>query len=315
MSSAPLVSILTPTYERHAFLPYLARMIARQTCDLSRVEWVVVDDSASTQQHVFAKWGGKLLQRLMRVHYVHLPHKVPIGCKRNLTTTLARGDYMMHMDDDDYYAPNYVDTVLQMFADAKDTPVMDTLRPQIVGATTICLMYPQSLWLEQSGPFHSRHTCGGAMSYTRKYARTHTFPNDASKCEEPAFLEGNPVAQIRGAHNIYMVFVHAKNTVPKDKVKRGKAKMRWLDVVQHADVLLFYLALHAEGIPWGDELPTSDELVAGTREAYGYAFYALTVLQALRRIVLRLMGRVQVLTGMETGTETITMATMAPLTL
>lgn len=288
---APRVSILTPTYERDVFLPYLAKMIARQTCDLSRVEWVVVDDSAQTQQHTFSTWRTTFLRALERVHYVHLPYKVPVGCKRNLTTTLARGEYMVHMDDDDYYAPNYIDTVLKMFTPDK----RGVAPPNIVGATTICLMYPHSLWLEQSGPFHARHTCGGAMSYTREYARTHQFPNDASKCEEPAFLDGNPVAQILGAHNIYMVFVHAKNTVPKDTVSRGKARMRWLDVVQHADVLLFYLALHAENIPWADELPTSDELVAGTREAYGYAFYALTVLQALRRIVARVLQRVQML--------------------
>ena len=288
-----LLSILTPTYERHAFLPYLARMIQRQTVPLTDIEWIVVDDSASSLHEWFAD--HPLQTSLQRVCYVHLPHKEPIGCKRNLTKTLAHGDYLIHMDDDDYYAPNYIDTVLQRF--------QATDKPDIVGATTICLMYPDSLFLQQSGPFHPKHTCGGAMSYTRKYANQHHFRNHAKKAEEPFFIDNHPVAQILNAHNVYMAFVHLRNTVPKHKVSRRKVDLRWLDVVQHPDVLMFYLSLHAADIPWDEELPNNTikhtghhanddpdtvlrhTVVPGSRVAYGYSFYALTVLDGLKRMV------------------------------
>lgn len=304
----PLVSILTPTYERHAFLPYLARMLQRQTFPLDDIEWIVVDDSRTTLQPWFDT--HPIGKRLRRVCYVHLPHKEPIGCKRNLTKTLARGDWMVHLDDDDYYAPNYVETVVDRFQGDD--------KPQLVGATSICLMYPDSLFLQQSGPFHARHTCGGIMSYTRKYAANHHFRNHAEKGEEPFFIDKNDVAQIGDSHNIYMAFVHLRNTVPKHKVSRRKVGLRWLDVVQHPDVLMFYLSLHAADIPWADDLPDgtataatpsttlsatttsapATAVVPGSRESYGYAFYALTVLEGLKRIVGELVrvGRIEDLT-------------------
>lgn len=272
----PLVSILTPTYERHAFLPFLARMIARQSYPLRDIEWVVVDDSERSIQ----TWLDRcthLRAALRRISYVHLPAKEPIGCKRNLTKTLAHGEYLIHMDDDDYYAPNYVETVVQMF----QTPQ----KPPLIGATTICLMYPDTLRLMQSGPFSPNHSCGGVLSYTRKYAHDHNYRNHLKKAEEYPFIGESPVAQILHSHNIYMAFVHLRNTVPKHTVLRKKVVLRWLDVVQHADVLLFYLSLHAKDIPWATDLPGEDEMQPGTRAAYGYAFYALTVLDALRKMV------------------------------
>lgn len=93
---------------------------------------------------------------------------------------------------------------------------------------------------------------------TRKYANQHHFRNHAKKAEEPFFIDNHPVAQIMHAHNVYMAFVHLRNTVPKHKVSRRKVDLRWLDVVQHRDVLMFYLSLHAgDIIPWDEELPNN----------------------------------------------------------
>lgn len=271
----PLVSILTPTYARHAFLPYLAHMISSQTTPLRRIEWIVVDDSASSFEHWFHTCA--LHRQLMRLTYVHLPHKMTIGCKRNLVKTLASGEYLVHMDDDDYYAPNYVETVLSMF--------YSTDTPSLIGATTIYLMFPDSLYLYQSGPFRQNHSCAGAMSYTKAFANANHFDNSATHREEPSFLQNHPMMQIKNAYNINMVFVHANNTVSKEHLRRKPTTLRWIDVIQHPTIMHFYLSLHATQLPMHNQLTP----IKSPRANYGLVFYAYNVLLALQEMMVVLM--------------------------
>lgn len=278
-TTRPIVSILTPTYARHTFLPYLAHMIGAQTAPLHRIEWIVVDDSPSS----FGGWFHTcpLHRQLMRLTYVYLPHKVTIGCKRNLVKTLASGQYLVHMDDDDYYAPNYVETVLSMFH-SRDTP-------SLIGATTIYLMFPDSLYLYQSGPFRQNHSCAGAMSYTKAFANAHHFDNNATQREEPSFLQNHSMMQIKNAYNINMVFVHANNTVSKEHLRRKPTTLRWIDVIQHPVVLHFYLSLHAHRIPMQQQLTQSKS----PRANYGLVFYAYNVLLALQEMMVLMIGMLE----------------------
>lgn len=271
-----IISVLTPTYERQTFIPYLARMIAAQTTSLHQLEWVVVDDSKLSAYDWFAHC--PLQDKLHRLTYVHLPHKVPIGCKRNLVKTLATGSYNVHMDDDDYYAPNYIETVMGMF--------QSTNKPSLVGATSIYLMFPDSLYLYRSGPFRKNHSCAGALSYTSDYARANHFDNTAVKAEEPSFLQNHPMMQITNMCNINLVFVHANNTVSKDRLKRQPTQLRWIDVIQNADILYFYLSMHIAQMPLQKELM----LVKTTRAHYGLLFYAHTVLLTLQEMMVSVLG-------------------------
>lgn len=267
------VSILTPTYERIKFLPFLMRMIEAQNVDLGVVEWIVVDDSATPAHILFQSCA--LQQKLKALTYVHLPHKKSIGCKRNIAKTIAEGKYMIHMDDDDYYAPNYVSLVLSMFESDE--------KPELIGATKIYLMYPNSLHLFRIGPVHARHTCGGAMSYTYNYAQKNHYNNEASKAEEAYFVNNNPVMQIHNMFNVNMVFVHDHNTVPKDGLRRHKMNLRWIDVIQHPSVLLFYLSLHVQKLDLKEFATLT--YIPGTRATYGNTFLALTLIQSLHNII------------------------------
>lgn len=276
-TKVPTVSVLTPTYNRFAFIPYLSQMILTQTHPLEDIEWVVVDDSVDSMQEWFNQ-NTALQERLARVCYVHLPQKEPIGRKRNLVKTLARGRIHVNMDDDDYYAPNYVRTVHSVFQQRH--------RPAIVGISSVCLMYPNSLFLQQTPASRSPyHTCGGALSCTQRHAISHHYQNSLTYKEEPGFIHRTPVSQIHDAHSVYMVFVHDKNTVPKMGVTRKKTGVRWTEVVYHPEVLQFYLSLHAGRIPWTDELPSSKEMDTNPKVEHGYHLLAQTVLFCIREIL------------------------------
>jgi glycosyltransferase involved in cell wall biosynthesis len=101
-TDAPVVSVITPTWEREAMLPLAYRSFAHQ--DLCACEWIVIDDSAKP---------SAFMERLgdARVVYRHVPRRMSTGEKRNLAVELARAQVIAHFDVDEYYAPHYLRTM------------------------------------------------------------------------------------------------------------------------------------------------------------------------------------------------------------
>jgi glycosyltransferase involved in cell wall biosynthesis len=93
----PLVSII------EEFLPFAARWVRAQT--YPNVEWLILDDSPSPSR-VFAANSDP------RIRYQHLPQRLSIGEKRNRLVAAARGEYIAHFDDDDYYAPRFLEAMI-----------------------------------------------------------------------------------------------------------------------------------------------------------------------------------------------------------
>ena len=52
-----------------------------------------------------------------RVSYNHNPQPMTIGAKRNALVDMAKGDIIAHFDDDDFYAPHYIERMLSLMAD------------------------------------------------------------------------------------------------------------------------------------------------------------------------------------------------------
>ncbi|WP_322049291.1 glycosyltransferase family 2 protein [Paraburkholderia sp. J67] len=101
--SAPVVSIITPTWEREAMLPFAYRSFAHQ--DVGAREWIVIDDSAVPSAFMASLDDP-------RVRYRHVTRRMSIGEKRNLAADLARADVIAHFDDDEFYAPGYLRMML-----------------------------------------------------------------------------------------------------------------------------------------------------------------------------------------------------------
>jgi cellulose synthase/poly-beta-1,6-N-acetylglucosamine synthase-like glycosyltransferase len=103
-TGTPTVSVITPTWNREAFLPFIYRSFISQK-EIS-LEWIVIDDSEVPSTFIASLNDP-------RVIYRHLPLRTSIGEKRNLAIDLARGEVIAHFDDDEIYAPNYIITMLK----------------------------------------------------------------------------------------------------------------------------------------------------------------------------------------------------------
>jgi len=91
----PLVSCITPTANRRGFLPQAIRYFLAQ--DYPHKELIIVDDGEDAV--------GDLVPEDARIRYIRLQGKTVLGEKRNRAAADARGEIIVHYDDDDWSAP------------------------------------------------------------------------------------------------------------------------------------------------------------------------------------------------------------------
>lgn len=95
-------SIIVPTYQRERHHANLYQCFAGQTAP--DCELLILDDSLAPSAF-FSQLQSS------NVKYVYSHHKLTIGEKRNTLIDMAQGDLIVHFDDDDYYASNYIETM------------------------------------------------------------------------------------------------------------------------------------------------------------------------------------------------------------
>ena len=101
---SPAVSIITPTFNRSALLKAQEKIVRAQT--LQDFEWLILDDSPEPSAH-FAALSDP------RIRYHHLAGApMLVSAKRNWLCERAKAPVIAQFDDDDYYAPRYLSTML-----------------------------------------------------------------------------------------------------------------------------------------------------------------------------------------------------------
>lgn len=100
-------SVITPTADRPNKIRLIYDLLCTQREDW---EWIICDNSWRPNPFF-------LELKDVRVKYSYSDQNITIGEKRNLLKEKAVGEYIVHFDDDDYYAPTYLQTVGGALAD------------------------------------------------------------------------------------------------------------------------------------------------------------------------------------------------------
>lgn len=198
-------AVVTPTYNRHAFLRQTYRYVCAQTTT-AQVAWFVLDDSAKPISN--APWEQTATSNI-EVHYHHLTHKIALSDKRNRLNDMAQewgADLICSMDDDDWYGATYVETARHTllnsewdFAGSGDDYYLDLNTGRIIFFPAV----------------REHMTCNGLMCYTRDVLKTHRYADALQRSEELSFLGQAKVAQLPNVRHLHLALAHTGNTISK----------------------------------------------------------------------------------------------------
>ena len=114
MTSAPLISVVVPTYKRPTFLERSIGSIAKQTH--THWEIIVVDDNDSRSEH--RSETERFMTRYaddVRIRYIKHEQNQGGAAARNTGIEVARGEYVAFLDDDDEWLASKLEKQLAVF--------------------------------------------------------------------------------------------------------------------------------------------------------------------------------------------------------
>jgi len=202
----PPVSIITPTYNRRKFIPWLIECIQAQTYPKERIEWLVFDDGTEKIQDLLIPYMSS-----MNIRYFSSDTKLNIGAKRNRLHDEARGTILVTMDDDDYYPPERVQHAVMTLLSKK---------VEICGSSKNHLFFSDDGGIWEVGPYAPYHATFGTRAFTKAYTKTNRCDETVTHAEEVEFTKrySNPLAQLNPM-KVMLVMCHKENTFSKNKLR------------------------------------------------------------------------------------------------
>jgi glycosyltransferase involved in cell wall biosynthesis/predicted O-methyltransferase YrrM len=195
----PVVSCIMPTFNRPWAVPMAIGYFLAQ--DYPERELIVVDDGDQSIGH--------LLPADPRIRYLRLQQRFTVGSKRNIACREARGEFIVHWDDDDWNASwrlSYqVAEMLRTHADVSGTDRFYNWDP-LTGEA----------WRYSSAGVGFLCLTGGTLMYRHSFWQGHPFP-EVDVGEDNAFVMNSSQAKIAvlDRQDFYVATIHPGNTSPK----------------------------------------------------------------------------------------------------
>ncbi|WP_072567794.1 glycosyltransferase [Enterobacter sp. SA187] len=203
----PFVSVVTPTWNRAAFLPYLLYMFRYQDYPADRRELIILDDSDTSQIDTINALTNSDPARF-NIRYIHHPERLALGKKRNMLNELARGEYIVCMDDDDFYPSDKLSYTVSM---------MQRHGALISGSDRIPIWYSHINRIFKTHAFGEQHILNGTFAYHRNYLKKHRYDDNCNLGEEQAFTDNFTVNPLQlPCERTILCISHSQNTFDKD---------------------------------------------------------------------------------------------------
>jgi len=210
----PKVSCIMPTANRQKYIPLAVHLFLNQT--YRDVELIIIDDGKESVK--------SLLPDHHRIKYFYTDPIGKIGLKRNFACEKAKGEIIMHWDDDDYYGHEWISRSLN---------AIETSDADICGLNDIIFYSPlqNKYWryadIDNEKPWLS----GATMTYRKSFWETHPF-KDIQIGEDNDYIWNNN-AKIY-AHDYtdgFIATLHAHNTTlkPFENQRLKKNASIWMD--------------------------------------------------------------------------------------
>ena len=209
------VSCIMPTADRRQFIPAAIQLFLAQ--EYADKELVIVDDGTDRVDDI--------IPRHSQIRYVSLQERLRLGPKRNLACEVARGDVIVHWDDDDWHAS----WRLRYQVEALENGNFD-----MCGVDRVLFVNAEAneAW-EYVHPSSSvRWVCGATLCYRKSFWTNHRFP-EINLGEDSRFVSSARSARIGvlAENRFFIGRIHRANSSPK-RPRNARWQRRPITVVQ-----------------------------------------------------------------------------------
>jgi glycosyltransferase involved in cell wall biosynthesis len=198
-TSLPLVSCIMPTRDRRELVPHAIRQFLGQ--DWPDAELIVVDDGDDKV--------ADLMPQDPRVRYLALAGRRTVGAKRNLACAEARGEVILHWDDDDWMAERRIRYQVEALLAAK---------ADLCGLPRLYFHEPASgrTWQFTSPSRDRKWIAGATFCYRKDLWRAVPFA-DVDNGEDTRFLWSGRRKKVLPLEDpgFYVARLHPGNTASK----------------------------------------------------------------------------------------------------
>lgn len=173
----PLVSILTPTYNRQRFMPQLLRCVMNQDYPHDLLQWIIVTGDEEKTPAAEGVEELKVSCSFLEIFPTYRPGPQPIGIVRNQALAYASGDIMVNFDDDDYYGAGYIRHAVACVQNSREGLAGMSQRVDYELETQI---------VYEPFSFYAKYSPAGNMAFSRDYLRDNRF-GESRNSEERTF--------------------------------------------------------------------------------------------------------------------------------
>lgn len=199
MTENKLVSCLMPTYNRRPFIQNAIRYFLNQ--DYEPKELIILDDGSDSVED--------LIFEHPQIRYFRLPHKITLGEKLNQACEIAKGDILIHWDDDDWYASRRISYQVHSLLNAG---------AYVCGINHLLYFdFKNSLAYKYELPAnYGKYLLGSTLCYTREAWQNNKF-DEIQVGMDGLFVDRLPPDKVLDLPDItFAVFmIHSANISPK----------------------------------------------------------------------------------------------------
>ena len=204
-NNIPFVSVCTPTFNRRPFIPNMFKCFKHQDYPMDKIEWIILDDGTDPIEDLIKE------ANIPQIKYIKLDEKIPLGKKRNILHENSKGDFIVYMDDDDYYPPCRISHAVDM--------LQKNPKALCAGASEIYIYFKHINQMIQFGPYGPNHATAGTFAFRKELLKEHKYEDHAALAEEKAFLKNYTVPFVQlETKKVILVFSHIHNTFDKKKL-------------------------------------------------------------------------------------------------
>ena len=233
ISKKPFISVCTPTFNRRPFIPFMIKCFENQNYPKDKIEWIIIDDGTDKIED--------LVSHIPQVKYFKYDEKMTLGKKRNIGNEKSTGEFIIYMDDDDYYPPDRFSHAVDML---RQTP-----KALCAGSSAMFIYFKHINKMYQFGPYGPMHSTAATFAFRRELLKQTSFDEVSCVAEEKKFLKDYtiPFVQLDPKKSI-VVFSHNHNSFDKKELLKqmpnphiNETELTPNDIVKEKDILQFFM--------------------------------------------------------------------------